>query len=186
MLIVVDRYEQEAEEELDIELNEDEPAFLAGQTAMAQTFSPIKVRLVWVYQKKVSRKQECILGRDTSVRYSFATISHIFCISGHCWGISTRYSFQAPSVPISFYLQFCAVQTPKQCANMQVVKNPDGSMQRAATTQSALAKERREMRDMQVCGGLQQPISLCLAYTVLDEASTTCILMRALTRTQCA
>ena len=38
------RYEQEAEEELDIELNEEEPAFLAGQTAMAQTFSPIKVR----------------------------------------------------------------------------------------------------------------------------------------------
>lgn len=30
---------------------------------------------------------------------------------------------------------------------VRIVKNPDGSMQRAAMTQSALAKERREMRD---------------------------------------
>jgi ATP-dependent RNA helicase DHX8/PRP22 len=36
-------YEEDAEEELDVELNEEEPAFLAGQTTMAQTFSPIKV-----------------------------------------------------------------------------------------------------------------------------------------------
>jgi ATP-dependent RNA helicase DHX8/PRP22 len=32
---------------------------------------------------------------------------------------------------------------------VRIVKNPDGSMQRAAMTQSALAKERREMRDEQ-------------------------------------
>ena len=32
---------------------------------------------------------------------------------------------------------------------MKIVKNPDGSMQRAATTQGALAKERRELRDQQ-------------------------------------
>ena len=31
----------------------------------------------------------------------------------------------------------------------QVVKNPDGSLQRAALTQSALAKERRELREQQ-------------------------------------
>ena len=30
-----------------------------------------------------------------------------------------------------------------------VVKDPDGSLQRAATTQSALSKERREMREQQ-------------------------------------
>lgn len=30
-----------------------------------------------------------------------------------------------------------------------VVRNPDGSMQRAALTQSALAKERRELREQQ-------------------------------------
>lgn len=61
---------EETEEELDIEINDDEPAFLMGQTAQTVSLSPIKV-----------------------------------------------------------------------------VKNPDGSLQRAALTQSALAKERRELRD---------------------------------------
>ena len=32
---------------------------------------------------------------------------------------------------------------------MKIVKNPDGSLQRAAMTQSALAKERRELREQQ-------------------------------------
>jgi len=63
---------EENEEELEIELNEDEPAFLRGQTAVTADLSPIKV-----------------------------------------------------------------------------IKNPDGSMQRAALTQSALAKERRELREQQ-------------------------------------
>jgi len=66
-------YEQEAEEEFDIELNEDEAPFLQGQTAASTgDVSPIKI-----------------------------------------------------------------------------VKNPDGSMQRAAMTQSTLAKERRELREQQ-------------------------------------
>lgn len=32
---------------------------------------------------------------------------------------------------------------------LKIVKNPDGSLQRAATTQAALSKERRELRDVQ-------------------------------------
>lgn len=64
--------EPEAEEDLDIEINDDEPPFLLGQTTQSVTLSPIRV-----------------------------------------------------------------------------VKNPDGSLQRAALTQSALAKERRELRDQQ-------------------------------------
>ena len=32
---------------------------------------------------------------------------------------------------------------------MKIVKNPDGSMQRAAMTASALAKERRELKEQQ-------------------------------------
>ena len=32
---------------------------------------------------------------------------------------------------------------------IKIVKNPDGSMQRAAMTQSALSKERRELRETQ-------------------------------------
>ena len=32
---------------------------------------------------------------------------------------------------------------------IKIVRNPDGSLQRAAMTQSALAKERRELRDSQ-------------------------------------
>ncbi|KAI5084900.1 hypothetical protein GOP47_0001069 [Adiantum capillus-veneris] len=61
-----------AEEELEIELNEDEPAFLRGQTRYSIDVSPVKI-----------------------------------------------------------------------------VRNPDGSLQRAAMTQSALAKERRELREQQ-------------------------------------
>lgn len=60
------------DEEVDIELNEEEPVFLRGQTRMSQEFSPVRI-----------------------------------------------------------------------------VKNPDGSLQRAAMTQSTLAKERRELRDQQ-------------------------------------
>jgi ATP-dependent RNA helicase DHX8/PRP22 len=62
----------EEDEELELEVVEDEPAFLRGQTRLSRELSPIKV-----------------------------------------------------------------------------VKNPDGSMQRAAMTQSALAKERRELREQQ-------------------------------------
>jgi ATP-dependent RNA helicase DHX8/PRP22 len=64
--------EEAPEEEFEIELNEEEPAFLRGQTAQTQEIEPIKV-----------------------------------------------------------------------------IKNPDGSLQRAALTQSALSKERRELRDQQ-------------------------------------
>ena len=64
--------EEEAEQEQEIELNEDEPAFLKGQTHFSQDMSPVKI-----------------------------------------------------------------------------VKNPDGSLQRAAMTQSALAKERRELKEQQ-------------------------------------
>eukprot|EP00123_Amoebidium_parasiticum_P017098 comp23708_c0_seq1/m.40778 comp23708_c0_seq1/g.40778 ORF comp23708_c0_seq1/g.40778 comp23708_c0_seq1/m.40778 type:complete len:1218 (-) comp23708_c0_seq1:134-3787(-) len=60
------------EEDVEIEIREDEPAFLRGQTRLSQNLSPVKI-----------------------------------------------------------------------------VKNPDGSLQRAAMTQSALAKERRELRDAQ-------------------------------------
>lgn len=65
-------HDEGAEEELEIELNEDEPAFLRGQTRYSVDVSPVKI-----------------------------------------------------------------------------VKNPDGSLQRAAMTQSALAKERRELREQQ-------------------------------------
>ncbi|KAL4424788.1 hypothetical protein ABPG77_000828 [Micractinium sp. CCAP 211/92] len=48
--------------------------------------------------------------------------------------------------------QFLRGQTTKTGVEMspiKIVKNPDGSMQRAAMTQSALAKERRELREQQ-------------------------------------
>jgi ATP-dependent RNA helicase DHX8/PRP22 len=66
------RGDEDDDEEFEVELQEDEPAFLAGQTRAARELSPVKV-----------------------------------------------------------------------------VANPDGSLQRAAMTQSALAKERRELRDQQ-------------------------------------
>jgi hypothetical protein len=37
----------------------------------------------------------------------------------------------------------------QEMSPIKIVKNPDGSLQRAALTQAALAKERREMRDTQ-------------------------------------
>lgn len=36
-----------------------------------------------------------------------------------------------------------------QVSPIKIVKNPDGSLQRAAMTQSALSKERRELREQQ-------------------------------------
>mmetsp|Transcript_9795 Transcript_9795/g.12843 ORF Transcript_9795/g.12843 Transcript_9795/m.12843 type:complete len:1251 (+) Transcript_9795:39-3791(+) len=63
---------EETEEDLEVELNEDEPAFLRGQTRMSKELSPVRI-----------------------------------------------------------------------------VKNPDGSLQRAALTQGSLAKERRELRQAQ-------------------------------------
>ena len=42
-----------------------------------------------------------------------------------------------------------AAQHASESSPIKVVKNPDGSMQRAALTQSALSKERRELREQQ-------------------------------------
>lgn len=48
---------------------------------------------------------------------------------------------------------------------VRIVKNPDGSLQRAAMTQSALAKERREMRDQQQAAlEHEMPTDLNLAW----------------------
>lgn len=47
---------------------------------------------------------------------------------------------------------FLAGQTSKngvEVSPIKIVKNPDGSLQRAAMTQSALAKERRELKEQQ-------------------------------------
>lgn len=69
---------------------DDEPAFLRGQTGAAADMSPVKVCL------------------DTAAT-AWALTGAVCCL--------------------------------------QVVRNPDGTLNRAALTQSALAKERREMRD---------------------------------------
>ena len=45
---------------------------------------------------------------------------------------------------------------------IKIVKNPDGSMQRAAMTQSALAKERRELRDQQQRSAMEAIPKVCL------------------------
>ena len=47
---------------------------------------------------------------------------------------------------------FLAGQTSRngvEVSPIKIVKNPDGSLQRAAMTQSALAKERREVKEQQ-------------------------------------
>ena len=85
-------YEEEAEEEFDIEINEEEAPFLAGQTdAALGDISPIKI-----------------------------------------------------------------------------VKNPDGSMQRAAMTQGALAKERREMKETQKRAAMDEGVPENLNQAWLD------------------
>ena len=85
-------YEEEAEEEFDIEINEEEAPFLAGQTdAALGDISPIKI-----------------------------------------------------------------------------VKNPDGSMQRAAMTQGALAKERREMKETQKRAAMDEDVPENLNQAWLD------------------
>ena len=98
--------EDEAEEEFEIDLNEREPAFLAGHTAAS--------------------------GGDMS--------------------------------PI------------------KIVKNPDGSLQRAAMTQSALAKERRELRDqtqrnqMEAIPKVGLPAGLCWSAGGRGFATACCLL----------
>mmetsp|Transcript_24698 Transcript_24698/g.97548 ORF Transcript_24698/g.97548 Transcript_24698/m.97548 type:complete len:1215 (-) Transcript_24698:2748-6392(-) len=47
------------------------------------------------------------------------------------------------------FLQGQATSKAQPLSPVRIVKNPDGSMQRAAMTQSALSKERRELRDQQ-------------------------------------
>ena len=85
-------YEEEAEEEFDIEMNDEEAPFLAGQTdAALGDVSPIKI-----------------------------------------------------------------------------VKNPDGSMQRAAMTQGALAKERREMKETQKRAAMDEDVPENLNQAWLD------------------
>lgn len=53
-----------------------------------------------------------------------------------------------------------------QVSPIKIVKNPDGSMQRAAMTQSALAKERRELKEQQqrtLLEAIPKDLSRCLA-----------------------
>ncbi|KAI7836400.1 hypothetical protein COHA_009732 [Chlorella ohadii] len=47
------------------------------------------------------------------------------------------------------FLKGQTAKTGVEMSPVKIVKNPDGSMQRAAMTQSALAKERRELREQQ-------------------------------------
>ncbi len=50
------------------------------------------------------------------------------------------------------FLKGQTTRTGIQMSPIKIVKNPDGSMQRAAMTQSALAKERRELKQQQQVG----------------------------------
>ena len=47
------------------------------------------------------------------------------------------------------FLKGHTARSGREMSPVRVVKNPDGSMQRAALTQTALAKERREIRRQQ-------------------------------------
>lgn len=47
------------------------------------------------------------------------------------------------------FLKGNTARSGREMSPVRVVKNPDGSMQRAALTQTALAKERREIRRQQ-------------------------------------
>lgn len=58
---------------------------------------------------------------------------------------------------------FLAGQTSKQgveVSPIKIVKNPDGSLQRAAMTQSALAKERRELKEQQQRTAAEVPAAM--------------------------
>jgi hypothetical protein len=64
-----------------------------------------------------------------------------------------------------------------QVSPIKIVKNPDGSMQRAAMTQSALAKERRELKEQQqrtLLEAIPKDLSRCLfvAHCLCHEGCT--------------
>jgi hypothetical protein len=70
---------------------------------------------------------------------------------------------------------FLAGQTSKngvEVSPIKIVKNPDGSLQRAALTQSALAKERREVKDQQHRSASEVWQPLLLQF--LNSPSPTC------------
>ena len=50
------------------------------------------------------------------------------------------------------FLRGVSSRSGVEMSPIKIVKNPDGSLQRAAMTQSALAKERRELKDQQQVG----------------------------------
>lgn len=104
-----------SDEDVEIELVEDEPAFLRGQTKMSVHHSPIKIVKV--------RVQTCTENGGREGVYTCTCI----CAYVH--------------VHVSVHMFNTFYSTSLQ--------NPDGSLQRAAITQSALAKERRELRAAQ-------------------------------------
>lgn len=68
---------------------------------------------------------------------------------------------------------FLAGQTSKngvEVSPIKIVKNPDGSLQRAAMTQSALAKERREVKDQQHRTASEVGSLVCLGFPCASHA----------------
>ena len=63
------------------------------------------------------------------------------------------------------FLRGVSSRSGVEMSPIKIVKNPDGSLQRAAMTQSALAKERRELKDQQQVG-LCRPRSSVAGSTV--------------------
>lgn len=75
---------------------------------------------------------------------------------------------------------FLQGQTSKQGVEMspiKIVKNPDGSLQRAAMTQSALAKERRELKDQNQRNAAE--VVLTVSHSAIQlEPNDSCMKLR--------
>ena len=63
------------------------------------------------------------------------------------------------------FLQGQTAASTGDVSPIKIVKNPDGSMQRAAMTQATLAKERRELREQQQRADADAEGEVCLLYT---------------------
>ena len=118
-----------SDEDVEIEILEDEPAFLRGQTKLSMHLSPIKIVKVSESAPENQCKQKERSGTSVHV---------------HVCNKFTCYQAYIKVPPTHTHVHVCI-----HGLWHTLLQNPDGSLQRAALTQSALSKERRELRAAQ-------------------------------------
>ena len=129
------------EEEFEIDINEAEPEFLKGQSSRSGV--------------EVLAGPPSHIPQHTPADLDLQTYrpNNLLCpvLTCTCSVALAPDPIPTTMIPHHDYDLYVLSPTPypKQVSPIKIVKNPDGSMQRAAMTASALAKERRELKEQQ-------------------------------------